>query len=131
MSVRPMVPADREAIQGIQSLSPETSQWDPMDYTTVVWDEGGGPVAFLVTRELAAGESEILNLAVHPAHRRRGIARALIETLCSDAKRTWYLEVRASNASARKFYILLGFQEIGLRKKYYDDPVEDGIVMRR
>ena len=53
---------------------------------------------------------------------------ALIEHL--DASES-LLEVRVSNAPARSLYERLGFQVIGTRKEYYDDPVEDALVMRR
>jgi len=128
MPARSMTPGDRDAVAAIQQLSPSASQWDPLEYSTTVWEEEGRVVAFLTVRQVAPDEREILNLAVHPAFRRRGIARRLV---AAQPPSVWFLEVRESNQPARKFYNSLGFQEITRRKQYYADPTEDAIVMRR
>src|SRR5207249_4767423 len=91
----------------------------------------------LVDREgtgRAADEGEILNLGVAPAHRRQGIGRALVQRVLQELAglgvRTVYLEVRASNASARQLYESLGFGEVARRARYYRRPVEDAVVLR-
>lgn len=80
------------------------------------------------------GESDMMNVAVHPEHRRQGIAAALVETLADRLEEvgssSLTLEVRASNASARALYGKLGFSQIGLRKNYYRNPREDGLILR-
>lgn len=80
------------------------------------------------------GESDMMNVAVHPEHRRQGIAAALVETLADRLEEagnsSLTLEVRASNASARALYEKLGFSQIGLRKNYYRNPREDGLILR-
>lgn len=95
-------------------------------------EEGG--VAGYVIAHCAADEGEILNLGVAPAHRRRGLGRALVKQvladLCTRRVRTVYLEVRESNAGARRLYESLGFTAIGRRRTYYRRPVEDAIVLR-
>lgn len=82
----------------------------------------------------AADEGEILNLAVAPEGRRRGLGRALIEeildALTTRGVRYVYLEVRESNAPARALYAAFGFKDVGRRKQYYRRPVEDAIVLR-
>ena len=82
----------------------------------------------------AADEGEILNLAVAPPGRRRGLGRALVrgvlDALTSRGARAIYLEVRESNAPARALYAAHGFREVGRRKQYYRRPVEDAIVLR-
>ena len=74
-----------------------------------------------------AGEGFITNVAVHPAHRRRGIARKLvaaaIEQGCSLSRLT--LEVRESNAPAIALYRSLGFVKDGIRPRFYTHPTED------
>lgn len=84
---------------------------------------------------LILDEGHILNLAVHPDFRRRGLATRLIHEALPELKkrgcRVIYLEVRNSNASAKKFYEHFEFKEAGLRKKYYANPVEDAVVMMR
>ena len=83
---------------------------------------------------LAADEAEIITVAVSPAHRRQGIARALMEhmlRLAEDALASVYLEVRASNTPAIELYRSLGFAGTGVRKNYYTSPREDAVLMMR
>ena len=95
----------------------------------------GASVAGYVVALDAADEGEILNLAVAPAGRRRGLGRALVRdilaALSNRGVRHVYLEVRESNTPARALYAAHGFQEVGRRQQYYRRPVEDAIVLRR
>ena len=81
------------------------------------------------------GESDMMNIAVHPEYRRVGIARSLIEYLIDELNRrgchSLSLEVRASNAPAIGLYEKLGFQQVGLRKNYYRNPKEDALILRK
>ena len=99
-----------------------------------VADEGEERIAGYVVALEAADEGEILNLAVAPTGRRRGLGRALVEHMVQALRergvRQVYLEVRESNASARALYASRGFTEVGRRKAYYRRPVEDAIVLR-
>lgn len=77
-------------------------------------------------------EGYINNVAVSPAFRRQGVAGALIQAFIrfGQAKLAFLtLEVRASNAPAIALYEKYGFQKVGRRKNYYDDPKEDAILM--
>jgi ribosomal-protein-alanine N-acetyltransferase len=124
---------DLAAITAIQAESPEAAQWEPqsyLDYECRVAACGSTVTGFVVLRTLAAGESEILNLAVAPGFRRRGVARALIGSWLREFSGTVFLEVRTSNKVAQKFYKSLGFQELTVRPKYYSSPEESGIVMK-
>lgn len=80
-------------------------------------------------------EAELLNIAVSNAFRRQGIADALMKRLLSDASRKKvtdvFLEVRFSNIAAQGLYDKHGFEKLGIRKKYYTNPSEDAIVMRK
>jgi len=82
---------------------------------------------------LVGDEAHILNIAVHPGFRRRGIAKALLsftlELLLKKGGKGVFLEVRRSNLAARRLYKGFGFKEIGVRKGYYTDNQEDAIVM--
>lgn len=90
---------------------------------------------FLVSRETFQGsehelaEREILNLAVAPSFRRKGIAKTL---LGHELRRraAFFLEVRESNMAAQNLYFQFGFREIARRPRYYQDPSEGAIVMQ-
>lgn len=125
--------ADLDAVAAIQAASPQAAQWEPKDYLQYdlrVALVNGQVAAFLVSRTLAAGESEILNLAVAPEHRRQGVARGLVQASLRGVKGDVFLEVRASNKAAQKFYKSLGFQVVSVRSEYYSSPVETAIVMK-
>lgn len=81
------------------------------------------------------GETDMMNVAVHPDHRRCGIARALIDALVQALKEreshSLTLEVRASNAPAIALYESLGFREAGRRRNYYRNPREDALILRK
>ena len=131
--IRPATPSDLDAIVAIQNAASEASQWQPADYLQhdcFVALEAGRPLGFVLSRQTAPGEREILNLAVIPAERRRGIARRLLESELSRGRNTWFLEVRESNVAALGLYQSLGFQQVGLREAYYHNPSESGIVMK-
>jgi ribosomal-protein-alanine N-acetyltransferase len=82
---------------------------------------------------LIADEMHILNLAVAPGHRQRGIAKMLVlagvKYIYAKGARRAFLEVRASNSIAQKLYSSLGFTGSSVRRNYYDSPVEDAVVM--
>jgi ribosomal-protein-alanine N-acetyltransferase len=75
----------------------------------------------------------VMNVAVSPAHRRRGIAQRLLGELfartASDDRRGYTLEVRVSNADAIALYEKLGFRSHGVRRGYYTDNREDALIM--
>jgi [ribosomal protein S18]-alanine N-acetyltransferase len=77
----------------------------------------------------------VMNLAVAPDDRRRGIARSLLECLFDltdgDMRRGYTLEVRVSNSGAIALYERLGFRSSGLRRGYYTDNREDAVIMWR
>lgn len=95
----------------------------------------GEQVLGYVGSQTVLDESDMMNLAVDPAFRRRGIARALvcalIEQLRKMGSRCLTLEVRASNESAQTLYACLGFVQVGRRKNYYHHPKEDALILRK
>jgi len=131
--LRPATEADLPAIAEIQAASPEASQWAPEDYlahSCLLAMVGGRVAGFLVVRTTTPGEHEILNLAVDPPQRRRGIARRLVQEALVTRQGDWFLDVRASNTAAQSLYKSLGFNPVGLREHYYTQPHEAAIVMR-
>ena len=91
-----------------------------------------GVVAGYVGSQTVLQEADMMNIAVADTHRRRGIARMLVEELIRqlDAYQLT-LEVRASNAPAIALYEKLGFTQVGLRKNYYHKPKEDALILRK
>ena len=80
-------------------------------------------------------DAELLNVAVDPTYRGRGVAGQMLDSVLIQlggiGVRTAFLEVRESNTAARALYGSRGFKEIGRRRNYYRRPVEDALVMRR
>lgn len=133
MIIRPPNSEDLDRIEAIQAASPEAAQWDPsgyLQYECQVAVREGKLAGFLVARQVAPGEHEILNLAVDPAARRAGVARALLREALARSPGAWFLEVRASNKAAIQLYESAGFRRAGRRAQYYLQPTEDAIVMR-
>ena len=95
----------------------------------------GDVVAGYVGSQTVMGETDMMNVAVHPDYRRRGIAKTLIEALIQGLKEReshcLTLEVRASNEPAISLYTELGFLEAGRRKNYYRNPKEDALILRK
>jgi ribosomal-protein-alanine acetyltransferase len=124
---------DLAAIAAIQAASPEAAQWNPADYLAhhlLVAIGETGVVGFVAARTVADREFEILNLAVAPEFRRRGISRELLRALFHDYYGTFFLEVRESNQAAQKCYKSLGFQSVTRRPNYYESPPDAAIVMK-
>jgi ribosomal-protein-alanine N-acetyltransferase len=75
----------------------------------------------------------LMNIAVDPAARRRGVASALLEEMLHRAGRdeAYTLEVRPSNTGAIALYERFGFRSAGTRRRYYSDTGEDAVIMWR
>jgi ribosomal-protein-alanine N-acetyltransferase len=80
-----------------------------------------------------AGEGEITNVAVKSSYRRQGVGGKLLETLYEEAKalhtQEFFLEVRESNEAAIGLYSRQGFVKEGVRKNFYEQPVENAVIM--
>ena len=116
--------------------------WSAKQYSTVFGNDpfqvfgvrSGGQLVSYLTLYAAAWEMEILNIATHPEHRRLGHAKRLlihVLHLCREMGiKRGYLEVRRSNSPAQSLYRAFGFEEVGVRRRYYPDNREDAIIMR-
>jgi ribosomal-protein-alanine N-acetyltransferase len=95
----------------------------------------GDAVVGYVGSQTVMGETDMMNVAVHPDYRRRGIAKGLIEALIQSLKerdsRCLTLEVRVSNEPAIALYTDFGFAEAGRRRNYYRNPKEDALILRK
>lgn len=82
-----------------------------------------------------ASEAEIADIAVAPSHRGRGVGGVLLDKVTANLRevrvKDVYLEVRESNAAARALYQSRAFRQVGRRKRYYQLPAEDALILRR
>jgi len=143
VTVRAAIENDLVAIHAIESAS-FGDPWsvegfrDLLDHPRakleVAIDAGGALVGYAVAWYVA-DESEIANIAVAPAARRRGVGALLLDRILRAAAefgaKTVFLEVRESNEEARKLYEARQFEIAGRRLKYYSKPDEDALIMRR
>ena len=106
---------------------------NPLSYWLVA--EVDGAIAGYVGSQSVLDAADMMNLAVSPEYRRKGIAAALICELCHYLEMNQViallLEVRVSNLPAIRLYEKFGFQQVGRRPKYYHNPREDALILRR
>jgi [ribosomal protein S18]-alanine N-acetyltransferase len=95
--------------------------------------ERGVLIAY-VAFSVIAGEMEIMNIAAHPFHRRKGLGFRLMSAALglgrAEGVSECFLEVRSSNTAAIDLYAKFGFMQIGTRKNYYPDNKEDALLFR-
>lgn len=134
ITVRNATERDGAAIAKIQASSPEAAQWpvgDYSNYATLLAQREGLPCGFCSWRQLSEEEAELLNLAVDPGARRRGVAAALLQALLTAAKGDVFLEVAETNHAAVALYVKLGWEAISRRKGYYGGGSVDAVVMKK
>jgi ribosomal-protein-alanine N-acetyltransferase len=139
--IRSAAAADVPALAGIErrAFSDPWSEGSFREALTSPWTFGlvaetsRGTAGYLIGREVA-GTGEVLNLAVAPEFRRRGIGGALLDAGLAAFRRRRvdevFLEVRESNLSAQALYLGHGFRPVGQRAAYYRNPREDALVLR-
>lgn len=142
MEIRRSVPADAPAIAAAEELI-FSDPWSERAITDLISTEGamcytakdGDRVIAYVLGRVIAPEGEIYRIATLPAYRKRGIAYRLLDYAYKTEKghglEVLFLEVRTQNIAARALYRAYGFEEVGVRKNYYKDPVDDAIIMIR
>ncbi len=97
----------------------------------------GGDMAGYAIMSIGAGEAHILNVCVADEYRGRGLARRVLAYLLERARAAGmheaFLEVRPSNTTAARLYHSMGFEQVGVRRGYYQATVgrEDAAVLRR
>ena len=108
------------------------SQLDPEGHVFLTAEAEGRVIGY-VGLMYVLDEGYISNVAVHPSHRRQGVADALLTELerraAALALSFLTLEVRENNAPAIALYEKHGFRSVGKRKNYYEKPTEDAILM--
>jgi ribosomal-protein-alanine N-acetyltransferase len=105
------------------------------EFSTVLLATDGrdGPILGFAVVWLVHDELHVLNVAVAPESRRRGVARSVLDRVEGNGReqgaRVAMLEVRRSNAPAIALYRSLGYHEVGVRPRYYAEDGEDALVM--
>lgn len=104
------------------------------DHAFIVVATEENTIAAFAVFYLTVPEAELPDIVVERGHRGQGLGRLLMDYSLSQLKSkgvdTLFLEVRESNVAARSLYTRVGFEEIGKRKYFYSDPLEDAICMR-
>lgn len=143
IELRRLEPPDLDTVEDIEQASYPTP-WSRSMFAA----ELRKPSSLAIAAHLETGELvgyafisryvdawHVMNVAVAPGLRRRGIATALLERLfevtASDPRRGYTLEVRVSNTEAIRLYERLGFESRGIRRGYYTDNREDALIMWR
>ncbi len=153
--LRPMVPADLDAVLAMAAASPEAPRWKASDYAPYFASATPDPpllriamaaastdtaeekvVGFAAASLLLDGQQNLCQLdsmAVHPDLRRHGAGTALLRAILAWAAQNGAdhlsLEVRAGNTSAIHLYERLGLRPEGHRPRYYADPEEDALIL--
>lgn len=103
--------------------------------STWLVDEEDGAVTGYIGAQSVPPEADVMNLAVSPDCRRQGIGAKLLDSMAALLHRqrieTLFLEVRPSNAAAIALYERSGFVQVGRRPKYYVNPTEDALILRK
>jgi ribosomal-protein-alanine N-acetyltransferase len=138
VAIRSAALNDVPLILAIEQRAPSAAHWTSQQYHKLVGNgvmlvaEEAGKLCGFVCAQVVAGEWEIENVVVAAEFLRRGIAdnlvRALIQRAESEEASAILLEVRESNLPAHGLYEKHGFREVGRRRVYYKDPVEDAIL---
>jgi ribosomal-protein-alanine N-acetyltransferase len=143
--IRQMTHEDMPAVIALEQAS-FRSPWSPEllrreldhDWSTILLVEeplpsGEKRLLGLAIFWIVQDEVHILNVATAPEHRRRGVARAVMDELLARGRQRRCslatLEVRRSNEAAIGLYRSLGFRSVGVRPNYYVDEKEDALVM--
>jgi ribosomal protein S18 acetylase RimI-like enzyme len=132
--IRPAREGDYPAITRIQYHCPETAQWPLGDYSgypLLLAEVAHQAAGFCSWRQSGPDEAEILNIAVDPPFRRRGVASALLTELCKQARGSIFLEVAEPNSPAIALYRKHGWEDAGMRPGYYDHGSVNAVVMKK
>ena len=143
MIVRSATPADLDAVMAIEEAAFATPLWSRYAFSSlfeqaharfqVACEPRSGTLTGYIVTWVIVEDAEIANLAVAPEWRRQGVGGQLLDTVMTEAKavgvRRIHLEVRESNVAAQRLYEGRDFAVVGRRKRYYQNPVEDALLL--
>lgn len=141
MRIRRMVQSDVEAVSQLEEES-FSMPWSKEAFLEMTVNENAyylvadeeGEILGTCGLHLILGEGEITNVAVKKTARGKGIATTMMQRMIEDGTKkgakSFVLEVRKSNQSAIHVYEICGFEQIGIRKNFYELPWEDAVVMK-
>ena len=141
ISIRPLRPEDIDAVVSIESEAFSTP-WSPETFSGLIGRDAVELIVMVDQDEEVIGyavlwcildQGELANLALATPRRGEGLGGLLLRHVLQVAKdrgvEKLFLEVRASNRRAVELYRTQGFEEVGVRKAYYEQPREDALVM--
>jgi ribosomal-protein-alanine N-acetyltransferase len=144
--LRPAREADLAGILRIDRETPEAPHWAEVEYAGRVADEGelmrrcllvavvGDAVVGYAAARVVAGEAELETVAVDASARRQGVGRKLCRAVMEWSRlhgaAGMDLEVRAASRGPQRLYAELGFMPTGRRRGYYQEPLDDAVMMR-
>ncbi|MCO4772189.1 MAG: ribosomal protein S18-alanine N-acetyltransferase [Deltaproteobacteria bacterium] len=133
-------PSDLDAVVRVDVRS-FTRHWPAKEFANHledplvrIWlcEDSTGPLGYVHIRVIV-DEAELLNVAVDPSARRRGVARRLLGHAQTHAREAgaerMFLEVRRDNEAALALYRRAGWEQVGIRKRYYSEDGADAVVM--
>lgn len=142
MIIREMNLADVPAIADLEKIC-FSDPWSENSITSELHNrlsywlvaEDNGQIAGYIGSQSVLDGADVMNLAVSPSYRRQGIGQALIKELVEHLRQrgiiALLLEVRVSNTPAIALYEKLGFVQAGRRPRYYRNPHEDALILRK
>lgn len=140
MEIRKMAEEDLSEVCAIEQAA-FSQPWREEDFRKAIKDCNNTYLVAILQDSVAgycgywgiAGEGDIFNIAVKEEDRGQGIGYQLLTSLINEAKSrgitSLTLEVRVSNLAARHLYEVMGFEEAGIRRNFYDKPKEDAVIM--
>lgn len=143
LRIAPMKIEDIAEVRNIESSS-FSLPWSKDDFREIILSHtykpftlknGSGQILGYIVFYVAADEGHIMNVVTNARYRRKGIAQKLLDFAHGQFRkagvRSAYLELRRSNYSAYRLYKKKGYAYVGMRKSYYEDNMEDAILMRK
>jgi ribosomal-protein-alanine N-acetyltransferase len=143
--VRAMRESDVEQVMAVAQTLAEAPHWPKAAYIAAMGEEtapprialvaeSSGEVVGLAVASVMTPQAELESIAVAGGAQRQGVATALLrelaEELVSCNVAEILLELRVSNDRAAAFYEQFGFVSVGRRRSYYQDPVEDALLLK-